>query len=710
MRTATPLSGPWPRWQHADVPPTTSSPSGSSAAGSPSSGPLPPAGAWPSPLSAADVAAAGLLLGGVALDRGGERVWWSEGRPAQGGRVAVVRREADGTRTELAPALDARTRVHEYGGGAWLPVPSGADGGGTGLVLADAATQRWWFVADPVTAAGTAPVALTPETGGTHRYADPTVLPGADAGVLVEEDGSGEEPRRALVRLPLDGSGPVELFSGPRFLAAPRTSPDGTALTWISWEHPDMPWHRTLLWHARTAPDGSLTDVRVLAGDAPARAGGESLVHPGWTPAGDLLVVADRSGWWNLHRVDVATGELTALLPEDAEQGFPPWVFGLSTWAGLPDGRIALVHGSATYALDLLVPTGPAGGRPEPGSYALHRLGLPQTAFAGVVVAAGGTVATIGASPTTPAVVLLVDADADGDDGDGADVDRSEVVQAAGEAPDPAHLPVPVPLTVPSAGGRVVHAHRYPPTSPVAPDPGPVPHVLFVHGGPTAQSQAAFSPEVAYFTSRGLGVVDVQYGGSTGYGRAYREALDGAWGVVDVEDCVAVAEHLVAAGFAPAGRVGIRGGSAGGFTVLAALTGTDAFSAGTSYYGVADLRALAADTHDFESRYLDSLVGPLPAAEDVYVRRAPLSHVDELSCPVLLLQGADDLVVPRAQAEEFAAALRRKGLPHALVVFPGEQHGFRRAENIARALESELSFYGQVWGFEPPGVPVLPLE
>ncbi|PRY12491.1 S9 family peptidase [Kineococcus rhizosphaerae] len=626
-------------------------------------------GAWTSPLRAADVAAAGLRLSGVALEDDGT-VGWAEGRPAEGGRVAVVRRSPDGRRAEWAPSLDARTRVHEYGGGSWGLVP------GAGAVLASAADQRWFHVAAP----GAAPRALVPADG--VRYADPA--PWGEGVVLVAEDVSGPVPRRSLVHVPLDGSGPRELFSGPRFLAAPRVSPDGSRLVWISWEHPDMPWQRTLLWTAGLGA-GGLVDPRVLVGEDRR----ESLVHPGFAPDGTLLVVSDRSGFWNLYEAD----PWRAVHPEDAEQGFPPWTFGTTSWVALDDDRVALLHagtgGEVGYRLDVV----------HRGTGRLAPLDLPFTAYGPSLAAAGGRVAAIAASPTTPPAVVVVDPDPV----EGARVD---VVRASASAPDPAYLPVPQALRIPS-GDRTVHVHRYPPTHPEHPAPGPVPHVLFVHGGPTAQSQAAYSPEVAFFTSRGIGVVDVQYGGSTGYGRAYREALDGNWGVVDVEDCAAVAGWLVDEGFAPQGRVGIRGGSAGGFTVLASLTGTDAFSAGTSYYGVADLRALAEDTHDFESRYLDSLVGPLPQAAALYAERAPLNHVDGLTCPVLLLQGADDPVVPLNQAEEFADALRRKGLPHALVVFPGEQHGFRRAENVIASLEAELSFYGQVWGFDPPGTPRL---
>lgn len=648
-------------------------------------GATPRPGAWPSPLSAADVARAGISLQSLAVDAGGQRVWWAEGRPAESGRTAVLRRGADGTVEELLPGVDARTRAHEYGGGAWVPV-------GDGVVASSWADQRLWRTEAP----GAEPYPLTPESGGALRYAD-AALAGGDALVCVQEDVRGEDVRRSLVLVPLDGSGArgelIELFTGPRFLACPRPSPDGRTLTWVSWEHPDMPWQRTRLWLADVVPSG-LGRARVVAGAGDGVR--ESLVQPGWTPQGRLLVVSDRSGWWNLHTVDPADdgARLAPVLPEEAEQGWPGWQFGTASWAPLADGRVALVHGSDTYRLDVV----------DPATGELTRLGLPFTAYRPVLAASGSTVAAVGASATTPYAVLAVEVPAAGAD---ADV---TVVRTSLEPPDPAYLPVPEAVEVP-ASGRTVHAHRYPPTNPDVPDAGgPVPHVLFVHGGPTAQSQAAYSGEVAFFTSRGIGVVDVNYGGSTGYGRAYRELLDGAWGVVDVEDCVAVARWLVDEGFAPAGGVGIRGGSAGGFTVLAALTGTDAFSAGTSHYGVADLRALAEDTHDFESRYLDSLVGPLPEAADVYAARSPLHAVDGLSCPVLLLQGSEDAVVPPAQAEAFAEALHRKGILHALVVFEGEQHGFRRAENVARALEAELSFYGQVWGFEPPGVPVLPLE
>ncbi|RZS79955.1 dipeptidyl aminopeptidase/acylaminoacyl peptidase [Motilibacter rhizosphaerae] len=641
-----------------------------------------PYGAWPSPLSAEQVARAGTRLGEIALDQDGRRLWWSEGRPDEGGRTALVRAALGpdggvGSTEELLPRdFNARTRVHEYGGGSWAPA-------GDGVVAARWDDQRLWLVPAP----GVEPRPLTPDSGGEVRYADLTVV--GDAVVCVQEDVSGGDVRRALVSVPLAGGPVVELHSGPRFLSTPRLSPDGTTLAWLSWEHPRMPWDGTELWTG-TVTGGGLEGVRRIAGGAE-----ESLVQPGWTHDGALLVVSDRSGWWRLCAVDGPEGAepvLRPLLPDGPEEhAFPQWVFGQASYQPLDDGRVALVHGSDAYALDLL----------DPATGELVPLDLPWTAYR-TVVASGGTLATVAGSPTAPHAVVTVDVATGG----------SHVARLSlDSAPDPAWLPVPRSVVVPSAHGRETHAHLYPPTSPdaVGPEGERPPWVLFVHGGPTAQSLAVYSPEVAYFTSRGIGVADVNYGGSTGYGRAYRQLLQGAWGIVDVEDCVAVARWLGESGHADPSRVAIRGGSAGGFTVLACLTGTDAFGAGASYYGVADLRALAEDTHDFESRYLDGLVGPLPEAAATYAERAPLSHVDGLSCPVLLLQGDEDRIVPPEQAEAFAEALRRKGLPHALVVFAGEQHGFRKAESIVRALESELSFYGQALGFDPPGVPELPL-
>ena len=633
-----------------------------------------PYGAWPSPLSAAQVAAGSVVLSWPRLV--GDEVWWSQMRPAEGGRVVVMRRRADGVVQDVLPApWNARTRVHEYGGCAWTV----ADGD---LVFADFGDQRLWRLAD-----GGEPVALTPEPAEASgdRYAEPQVT-GPDLW-CVRERHSGGVVTRALVAVPLDGSGQVrELVSGSDFLACPRLSPDGRHLAWVAWDHPRMPWDGTELRVAPVDGDGRVGEPRTLIGGPT-----ESVLQPQWLDATTLVAVTDRSGWWNLVRVGL-DGQTSPLREAADEAAGPLWVLGLTWYSALDDGRLVVKHGER---LAVLSPDG-----------SLRDLDLPQTDWAPMLATDGRRVVTVAGSATTPPAVVVVDPDA----GPAGGV---EVVHVSATVPvDASWLPVPTRETFPSVDGRVVHALVYPPTSPgaSAPDGELPPYVVFVHGGPTSQADTELDLEKAFFTSRGIGVVDVDYGGSTGYGRPYRESLRGQWGVVDVEDCVAAARGLVDAGRADGDRLVIRGGSAGGWTVLAALTGTAAFAAGASYYGVAELVRFAQDTHDFESRYLDGLIGPLPESLALYEERAPLSHVDGLSCPVLLLQGDEDMVVPPSQAELFRDALVRKHIPHAYLLFEGEQHGFRKAETVIAALEAELSFYGQALGFTPPGVPRLELE
>ncbi len=644
-------------------------------------------GAWPSPIGASDVAVAGIRLSGpvrVHTDAGDE-VWWAEARPAEGGRTVVVRRDAGGAVSDVLPAgWNVRTRVHEYGGSAWLPLPGG------GLAFADWADQRVYRL-DP---GSTTPVPLTPEPAGTAglRYADPVLGPGGDEIWWVREAHDEGTVRRHLVAVPVSGAAAAdpaavrEIVGGSDFLAFPRPAPDGQRVAWIAWDHPRMPWDGTELRVGELGPDGTVTSVATVLGGED-----ESVLQPEWADADTLYLVSDRSGWWNLYRLPAAGGEPEPLCPRAEEFGQPLWQLGAVTYAPLADGRLAVLHGTDTLALGLL----------DPASGKLTDLDLPYTLYGSVAVD-GDTVLTTAASPVEAAAVLAVDLPT----GTATVLRRSMT-----DPPDPAYLPQPRSIVVAGPGERDVHAHVYPPASPdaVAPDGELPPYVVFVHGGPTAHSPAILSLEKAYFTSRGIGVIDVNYGGSTGYGRAYRERLRREWGIVDVEDCVAAVQALVGDGLADGERLGIRGGSAGGWTTLAALTTTDAFAAGVSYYGVAELIAFAADTHDFESRYIDGLVGTLPEDRDVYLERAPLSHVDQLSCPVLLLQGLDDKVVPPSQADLFAAALEKKGIPYAYLPFAGEQHGFRKQETVSAALEAELSFYGQVFGFEPPGVPTLPL-
>ena len=637
-----------------------------------------PYGAWPSPIGAADVAGGSVRLSAPVPFE--SAVWWAEGRPADGGRIAVVRRDADGTVSDVLPAgWSARTRVHEYGGLAWLPLAGG------GLVFASWDDQRVHRL-DP---GSDAPVPLTPEPPepAAVRYADP-VRHGDEVWWVREAHADGAITR-SLVAVPLSGSGEVrEITGGSDFLAAPRPSPDGRRVAWLAWDHPRMPWDGTELRVGTLGEEGTVTKVdTVLGGEA------ESVLQPVWLDDGTLCAVSDRTGWWNLYRVPAAGGDPEPLCPRAEEFGQPAWTLGNRSYAPLADGRLAVLHGTDTTALGLL----------DPATGELTDLPLPYTAWGLTLRVDGGTAYAVAASPTEPPAVVAADLAAGT-----AEVLRESLT----DRPDPAYLPVPRSITVPGPGERDVHAHVYPPRNPAvsAPDGELPPYVVFVHGGPTSHSAAVLDLEKAYFTSRGIGVVDVNYGGSAGYGRAYRERLRRQWGVVDVEDCVAVVQALVRDGHADPARLAIRGGSAGGWTTLAALTGTDTFAAGTSYYGVAELIDFVADTHDFESRYVDGLVGTLPEDRDVYVERAPLSHVDQLSCPVLLLQGLEDRVVPPSQAEVFVEALRRKGIRHAYLAFEGEQHGFRRRETVVAALEAELSFYGQVFGFDPPGIPLLPLS
>ena len=646
-----------------------------------------PFGQWPSPISAADVARGAIRLSFPQLVGDlGEQVWWTEGRPEEAGRLAVVRSGTDGAVADLLPApWNARTRVHEYGGRSFLSVPVT---GGHALVFAEFTDQRLYRL-DPD---ATDPVPLTPAPAEpcALRYADLVLAPGGDSVWCVRESHSaGGQVTRHIVTVPLDGSGQVtEVVSGSDFLAWPRPSTDGRMLAWVAWNHPQMPWDGAELRVGEIGPDGTVREWSTLLGGPQ-----ESVFQPEWAAPDALYVVSDRSNWWNLYRVGLTGGEPTPLCPREEEFGTPLWQLGFATYGVLDDGRLAVLHGAGGYTLGVL----------DPASGALEDLDLPYTSWSPTLDAKGMTVVDVAASPTHAATVVRVDL---------ATAVAAPVRQALTDTPDPRYLPRPRAEVLPGPDGREVHAYVYPPTNPrmAAPDGELPPYVVFVHGGPTARSEPVLDLQKAYFTSRGIGVVDVNYGGSSGHGRHYRQRLCEQWGIVDVEDSVAAVRALVDRGQADGARLAIRGGSAGGWTTLAALTRTDAFGAGTSYYGVAELLRFAQDTHDFESRYLDGLIGPLPECADRYAERAPLSHVDDLSCPVLLLQGAEDRVVPPSQAQMFRDALARKAIPHAYLLFEGEQHGFRRADTQITCLHAELSFYGQVFGFDPPGIPRLELS
>lgn len=622
-----------------------------------------PYGSWESPLTAEVVATTGRRVGEIALD--GEDVYWGETRPGEGGRVTIMRRTADGTTAELLPApFNARTRVHEYGGGAML-VARGT------VYFSNFVDNRLYRLPR----AGGVPEAITAE--GPWRYADLTLDPGRGRIVCVREDhgAGGHEPANQIVAVdPATGATSV-LVSGADFYAYPRPSPDGARLSWLEWRHPDMPWDATLACVASIRADGRPGAPQVVAGGP-----GESAYCPQWSPAGVLHLVSDRTGWWNLYRV---RGHRLQPRWRTAEEfGVPLWNLGSATYGF--DGEDAVcIHG-------------------RPGAWRLSRLSakgrarrhyeLPFTELGGLRVG-GGRAVLVAASPVRSAALIEVSL---------ASGDHRVLHQPSDLALDAACVSEPEAIVFPTPAGPA-HAFYYAPRNPrfTGPPGERPPLVVIGHGGPTGSTATAFSPAIQFWTTRGLAVLDVNYGGSTGYGRAYRERLAGQWGVVDVADCIAGARHLVARGDVDGVRLLIRGGSAGGYTTLCALTFHGVFRAGASHYGIGDLEALAEHTHKFESRYLDRLVAPYPAGRDVYLARSPIRHVDRLSCGAIFFQGLDDKVVPPGQAEAMVAALRAKGLPVAYVPFEGEGHGFRKAENIRRALEAELYFYGRVLGFTP---------
>ncbi|MGY1743188.1 MULTISPECIES: prolyl oligopeptidase family serine peptidase [unclassified Blastococcus] len=641
-----------------------------------------PHGSWPTPITSALVVRAAARLGEVVVD--GEDVWWAESRPQEAGRSAVVRRSPDGTVTDvLPPPWNARTRVHEYGGGAWTV----ADGV---LWFTEFADQRLYRLAP----GDAQPVAVTPEPAipSGVRFADLRVVPG---GVLAVREthapsGAAADVVNEVVRVADDGT-VEELVTGPDFVSDPRPGPGGS-LAWLQWDHPMMPW------------DAAQLVVRSAEGEVVVAGGpGESVVQPVWEPDGSLLFFCDRSDHWSLYRRRPG-GAVEEVLDLGTDLAGPQWQFGASRLALLPGGRLVVpVGGEGGERLTVREPSGELRALDTPGSVVFRSLTADGEA---VVCGAGG--------PAAEPVVLRVPVDG------GA----AEVLRPARDLGlDPAWFSRPERVSFPTPDGGTgigtAHALVYPPTNPDvrAPEGELPPLLVVVHGGPTAAALPVLNVEVQYWTSRGFCVADVDYRGSAGYGRRYRDALQGRWGVVDLDDVIACARHLASEERATACRVdparmAIRGGSAGGFTTLAALAmrpGT--FTAGASHFGVADLGALARDTHKFESRYLDGLVAPWPERADVYEERSPLTHVGTLDTPLAVFQGEEDRVVPLEQAESIVAALRERGVPHAYLLFPGEQHGFRRAENIRAALDGELSFYAQVWGFDlPAGEDITPIE
>lgn len=634
---------------------------------------LQPYGSWPSPISADWIVAGTVGLGQLWLD--GEDVYWNEVRPSEKGRSVVCRRRADGAIEDFSSSCsNVRSRVHEYGGGAF------ALDRGT-MWYSEDGDGRVWRRSPEGNASP-----ITPER--KWRFADFVLDGGRSRLIAVCEDHETEdgEPASRLVAIGDDGE--VEtLVEGADFYAAPKISPDGEWLVWLSWDHPNMPWDGCSLWRAPVMADGAL-------GAAVSVAGGhdEAVFQPQFAPNGDLYFVSDRSGWWNLYRADAEN--VVPVLPLQAECGLPQWIFGMSTYGFASGSQLVM-----SYIMD--------------GLSKLAVLDLDSGAFApvlspfvdiGGLKAGNGRAVFVGGSLTDPPAVAELD----------VATGSLDILYRSAEAElDNDDISRPVPVTLPVGDGETAHGFFYPPQNAayLGHAEARPPLIVKSHGGPTGQTSAAFNVKIQYWTSRGFAVLDVNYRGSTGFGRAYRRRLNGEWGVLDVEDCAAGARWLAEQGWVDGARMAISGGSAGGYTTLCALTFEECFAAGASHYGIGDLGALAEDTHKFESRYLDTLIGPWPEAEETYRARSPIHHTDGLGCPVIFLQGLEDKVVPPAQAEAMVAALKKKGIAVAYIPFAEEAHGFRQAANVKRALEGELFFYGRIFGFEPADeIEPVPIE
>lgn len=639
-----------------------------------------PYGSWPTPITSEVVVANAVRLAEVRTD--GEDVIWSESRPAERGRTALVRWSEEGPEELLAADANARTAVHEYGGGAWW-VHDGI------VWYANWADQRI-YRRDPETGHAQA-LTPSPEVPRGDRFADGVLSPDGESIVCVREHhppgGRGViDVRNEVVRLAAhEPSTPEVLVTGPDFVSNPRLSRDGAKLCWLEWDHPNMPWDDVRLLVREL---DSEQQQLVAGGD------GESLGEPQWQADGSLTFISDRNGWWNLYRWRPGGGGIEPLVELDAEIGVPQWVFGITRYAVLGDGRV--VFAGTRDGLD--------GLAVRLGDGTLAELELGFTDIENLAGFGDSSVVVVAGSAEAEASVVRVTL------GEGEEVAGVETLRPARDlrelGVDPEYISLPEPVDFPSAGGRTAHALFYRPNNPMheGPEDQLPPLLVHVHGGPTGAGRSALALDFQYLTTRGFAVIDVNYGGSTGYGRPYRELLKDSWGVVDVEDCIAAALTLAERGEVDPARLCISGGSAGGYTTLACLARADTpFAVGGDHFGVADLEAMAKETHKFESRYLDGLVGPYPQAREIYRQRSPIDHMEEFTRPLIVLQGLEDEVVPPNQATMIVDALRAKGVPVAYLPFEGEQHGFRQATNIRRALDAELSFFAQTFGFELPG-------
>jgi dipeptidyl aminopeptidase/acylaminoacyl peptidase len=628
-------------------------------------------GSWKSPITSDFIVSGTVGLGGITVD--GEDIYWLEGRASEGGRNVIVRRTPNGNMTDITPkSFNARTRVHEYGGASFL-VEDGI------IYFSNFADQRLYRQSR-----NQEPEPFTPENN--FRYADAILDPQRNRVICVQEDHTlGQEPVNSLVSINRENGADIQvLTAGNDFYSFPRLSPDGSQLAWISWNHPNMPWDGTELWVAPVNSDGFLGEKVLIAGGV-----NESIFQPEWSPDGVLYFVSDRDNWWNLYRCETPlnsssrNGGGESVYEMEAEFGLPQWVFGMSTYSFISATKIICTYTkNGIWHLATL----------DTETKELTPIETPYTDIS-LICAKDDRVLFLGGSPTEASAIISLN----------LSTNTREILRRSSEVKiDPGYLSVPEPLEFPTENGLTAYGLFYPPKNRdfAAPTDEKPPLIVKSHGGPTAATSSTFNLKIQYWTSRGFAVLDVNYGGSTGYGRNYRQRLQNSWGIVDVDDCANGAKYLADKGLVDGEKMAIAGGSAGGYTTLCALTFRNVFKAGASYYGVSDLEALAEDTHKFESRYLDGLIGAYPEKKDVYQARSPMNFTDRLSCPVIFFQGLEDKIVPPNQAEMMVEAIKAKGLPVAYVAYEGEQHGFRQAENIKRTLDGELYFYGRVFGFE----------
>jgi dipeptidyl aminopeptidase/acylaminoacyl peptidase len=624
-----------------------------------------PYGSWKSPITADDVFAKFIGLDGIQLD--GDCLYWCELRPD--GRTVINCQPSQGPVIELTPlGFNARTRVHEYGGSDYLV----ADGV---VYFSNFTDQRLYRQV-----AGSEPQPFTRIDG--MRYTDAILDKPHGRLIVVREDHtiSDLQPANTLVSIPIVGNKDEQiLVSGNDFYSTPRLNPEGTRLAWLTWNHPNMPWDGTELWVAEILSDGSIGKRILVAGGA-----SESIFQPQWSPDGVLYFVSDRTGWWNLYRWHEAQGEVEALYPMEAEFGEPQWVFGLSTYGfESADKLICIYSKNGNYHLASL----------DLRTKNFHQFHIPYTTIGELRVAARQAFLIAG-SAIEPMSMIQFNMDSE---------EIKVLRRGRSISIDPDYFSTAQSIEFPTDHGLTAYGYFYPPKNrDFTGSPGKLPPLLVMcHGGPTGSTSTFLRFGIQYWTTRGFAVLDVDYGGSTGYGRLYRERLKGQWGIVDVADCVNGARYLVSQGLVDGNMLAITGGSAGGYVTLCALTFYDLFKAGASYYGISDLEAMAKETHKFESRYLDSLIGPYPERRDLYIARSPIHHIEQISCPLILIQGLDDPIVPPNQSQMIFDAVLARGLPVAYLPFAGERHGFVKAENNKRALEAELYFYSRIFKFEP---------